>query len=240
MISTPGIKKYFCVFQFFFFGLFLQSFAYAQAPQYPMCGQHDTIDKKDNFCPRIEGQHPENCCPPIIGPRKTCWYAKFKKAGQRALINGSYSTCVAGTTVRNDCCRESSKDCYEDPKSRVFLSFLNYRSSRCCFSLCPQSSYWSDHPIDPGVPPASYHFVGESRPPNLCQTEIVDSCTHGTEANCPPSTPCPSPPSPPRPPGPPEPPTPPRPPGPPGPPGPPEPPTPPRPPTPPTPPDIGF
>ena len=171
----------------------------AQTSSYPMCHQFGELPEKDNFCPRIEGQYPKGCCPPIKGPRKTCYYAEFRSRGQVALVNSSYRVCESGQTVSKPCCALSHRPCYANLSRRNFISFLTYRSDAspkgCCFAICPSASYWSSHPNANLRLPGTYFRLGETIPPNLCRSEIIDVCAYGGRS-CGTSQPCPRPPPP--------------------------------------------
>ena len=193
------------LFFFWFLNFFLIGLAYAEmksnsvnsesTPSYPVCSDFSNLPEKNNFCPRIEGQHPGNCCPPLVRtPPKECHYARRRR--QPVLVNGSYTVCESGRDVSNPCCKASSRDCYDQLEKRTFYSYLTKFESGCCYAICPTASYWSDHPDPSKRMPPSHHRLGENPPPSssICTNEVTNECTHGDTANCKSSTPCPPPP----------------------------------------------
>ena len=166
---------------FFYFCIAFQTSSYAQTLGYNMCRHTLDVPEKNTFCPRIEGQHPEGCCPPISGPSKMCYYAAYNAAGQGVLVNSHYYTCENDVNVRQNCCRRSSQACYEDRREKRFISFLVYQwksPQGCCLLDCPQASYWPDIPDH-------YQRFGGGFPSGMkwCTSTPINNCDY-TEA-CP-------------------------------------------------------
>jgi hypothetical protein len=211
--------------------------SYSFALSYPRCQNYGKLAESENYCVRVEGTYPKNCCPPIQADTLTCYYAELLNNGQPTMELSSYRTCDDGVNQETvQCCRASTDPCYTRLTDKQFISFLNYRkdqspSGACCFTICPDTSYWSDHPDVNQRIPVDLDRLGQNRPPNICRPVTLNRCGSVTR-ECQRSVSCPRLPSPPGPPSPPNPPSPPSYPNPPNPPNPPVP-SPPRPPSPP-------
>ena len=110
----------------------------------------------DNVCPRLEGIHPEGCCPQIFkNPPLTCNYHVVLNRGQAFLANSSYLSCQNGVTVSNSCCVMRYRACFVEPITKSYRPRLLYRQNTCCFeSVCPPASYWRNPPNpDPAFKP---------------------------------------------------------------------------------------
>lgn len=175
--------------------VFMSQLALAETVNYPRCKKFGPLGDEENFCPRIEGMHPEGCCPPIQDKKLKCYYARYRSRGQVVVVNSSYTRCTDdGETEKVNCCRLSYQACYDQKKIRTFVSFLNYRRDQnpkgCCFSLCPSASYWSDHPNKELNMPGTHYRLGENDPPNICKPQQINRCDFGG-TKCLPNNSCP-------------------------------------------------
>lgn len=148
----------------------------------------------DHFCPRVEGIHPDGCCPQVFKkPPLQCKYAVYLSRGQAFLANSSYTQCQNGANVTINCCEVHQRGCYRDLKTLDFLPRLLHREKACCFENCPSADYWRAPPANPNITP-QHELVGSS--PTMCTGTVLQECSFGTAANCQASDPCPPPPPP--------------------------------------------
>ncbi len=163
---------------------------YAQTSSYPACRKFGNLPEQDHYCTRIEGEHPQGCCPPLIEEPITCHYAK-RSYSQPILANSFYYTCEtdANGTKRNTphrCCIKSKEYCYSDLRSVSFIPFLTYGWSEspkaCCFAACPNAVYWSNHPDTSQQVPSNYKRLKNASIPT-CQ-ESIDRCDYGDVESC--------------------------------------------------------
>ena len=198
-----------CLWMMIAFSLLLGTLEEAIAQvSYPQCTQYDALPETANFCPRIEGQYPKGCCPPLQETPITCFYVQ---ESQRSFgVASTYETCVPvdpndpdglRETIEEPCCATRQVNCYRDLRERSFIPFLNYRSDEsppgCCYAICPYARYWTDH-LDPTKRVPGNFLRLSRRPPNTAMCSGVPSpgaaCT--TTAVCQSDAPCPLPPGP--------------------------------------------
>lgn len=173
-----------------FFILFSGVVSLAQTRSYPTCSAWDNRIDLDNFCPRMEGVHLPNCCPPLIKMSAlTCDYQIVKDRGQPFLANSSYTTCENNANVTKPCCTTATRACYTDPVSLKFLPRLINRQASCCFEQCPPASYWRAAPNANPKITANHELTGGSVP--ICTQTTLQECSVGTTDNCPVSDFCP-------------------------------------------------
>ncbi len=178
---------YSLIFTFSFFA------ASQQAPDISSFKQCQATDNPrselDTFCPRVEGVHPEGCCPQLFKqPPLQCYYSIVVNRGQAYLANSSYTTCQGGENVRVSCCVVRQRTCYRDLKQLPFLPRLLHRNNSCCFENCPPADYWRAAPANPAIS-SQHELTGNGVP--ICTGSVLDECSHGSSANCQASSPCP-------------------------------------------------
>lgn len=151
----------------------------------------------DNVCPRLEGIHPQGCCPQVFDKNKlTCNYHIVKERGQPILANSQYTVCENGDNKTVQCCAPRFKACYIEPITRPYRPRLIHRSNTCCFENCPPADYWRNPP-NPDLEFKEDHELSNAGAISLCVPETINECTNGSSASCEPSQRCPPPPSPP-------------------------------------------
>lgn len=165
---------------FFSFTVFLSSI-YARS--YNACtGANVRRTELDNFCPRLEGQHPADCCPPLFkGTEKSCEYYVVKKEGQPYYVTGSATVCSNGENVQVECCFVAKQDCYEDLLEIKFSQRLIYREKSCCVEDCPDVTYWQVPPPSPG---AKYYSQIQKLTANHVRSLGHQQCTPGIAGTC--------------------------------------------------------
>lgn len=181
------------------FALFISCSLQAQVRSYPNCAAtaQGRVDL-DNFCPRLEGVHLPNCCPPLMKTAGlTCNYQIVQNNGQPILVNSSFTRCENGKNVSVTCCTVSTQACFSDPVSLKFIPRLINRQAACCFETCPPASYWRAAPNANPKITASHELTGGLLA--QCTPKTIQSCSVGTTATCQADDPCPPPPEPPSP-----------------------------------------
>ncbi len=99
---------------------------------------------QDNFCPRLEGTYPKNCCPYNQKEPISCFY--YEPTSVIIGKNSAATSCVGGVDTTVACCQKSSRTCIKNLKEKKFIQRSIRRDynndKKCGFEPCPFPEYW--------------------------------------------------------------------------------------------------
>ena len=120
--------------------------AYSSFPDQNLFRRNKNNPAVDSFCPRLEGQYPNACCPyQQNGPIK-CYYYDQKQIDIGTV--SSATSCVSGSNQTVTCCDVASVTCNENISNKDFIQRLIKRKEsssaqlKCGFEACPYPEYW--------------------------------------------------------------------------------------------------